>query len=93
MSAGFPGRFQPERIARRFPINPGGSCAMSSSHPDSLSIQLIARCLVLGGWWLVAWGLSWLFGSNIVFYVVGVLGTVISIQGIVREYRFQRSKY
>jgi hypothetical protein len=63
---------------------------MPLSDPNSLSTQLLSRILVIAVFWAIAWGVGWLTGSTIAFYVIGALATVIGLQGIVREIRFQR---
>jgi hypothetical protein len=64
---------------------------MPLNDPNSLSTQLISRVLVIALFWGIAWGIGWLTGSNLAFYLIGALGTVIGVQGIVREIRFQRN--
>jgi hypothetical protein len=64
---------------------------MPLNDPNSLWTQLISRVLVIAIFWGIAWGVGWLTGSNIAFYLIGALGTVIGVQGIVREVRFQRN--
>ena len=64
---------------------------MPFSDPNSLSTQLISRVLVIATFWGIAWGVGWLTGSRIAFYLVGALGTVVGVRDIVREIRFQRN--
>ena len=64
---------------------------MPLDEPNSLSTQLVTRVLVIAMFWGVAWGIGWLAGSSIAFYLIGALGTVMGIQGIIREIRFQRN--
>jgi hypothetical protein len=64
---------------------------MPLNDPNSLSTQLISRVLVIAMSWGIAWGVGWLAGSNIAFYLIGALGTVVGVRGIVREIRFQRN--
>jgi hypothetical protein len=64
---------------------------MPLDNPNSLSTQLISRVCVIAMFWGAAWGVGWLTGSNIAFYLIGALGTIIGIQGIIREIRFQRN--
>ena len=63
---------------------------MSLENRNSLSTQLLSRVLVIAMFWAVAWGVGWLTGSNVLLYLIGALGTVMGIQGIIREIRFQR---
>jgi predicted phage tail protein len=63
---------------------------MPLEDPNSLATQLIARVCVIAMFWGGAWGVGWLAGSSIVFYLIGALGTVMGIQGIIREIRLQR---
>jgi hypothetical protein len=64
---------------------------MPLNDPNSLSTQLIARALVIAAFWGIAWGVGWVTESNVAFYLIGALGTLMGIQGMVREIRFQRN--
>ena len=64
---------------------------MPLDNPNSLSTQLISRILVIALSWGAAWVVGWLTGWSIAFYLIGALGTIMGIQGIIREIRFQRS--
>jgi hypothetical protein len=64
---------------------------MPLDDPNSLSTQLITRVFMIAVWWVAAWGVSWLTGSSFAFYLIGAFGTIMGIQGAVREIRFQRN--
>ena len=53
------------------------------------STQMISDVLVIGLYWAVAWGISWLTGSDIVFYLIGALATIVGLQVIIGEIRSQ----
>ena len=53
------------------------------------STQMISDVLVIGLYWAVAWGISWLTGSDIVFYLIGALATIVGLQVIIGETRSQ----
>ena len=51
------------------------------------STQMISDVLVIGLYWAVAWGISWLTGSDIVFYLIGALATIVGSQVIIGDIR------
>jgi hypothetical protein len=69
---------------------PLGIKNMPLDNPNSLSTHLLARVLGIAMFWGAAWAIGWLAGSNLTFYLIGVLGTIVVIPGIIREISFQR---
>ena len=56
---------------------------------SGFSRQMISDVLVIGLYWAVAWGISWLTGSDIVFYLIGALATIVGLGAIIDEIRSQ----
>ena len=51
--------------------------------------QMVSYVLMIGLYWAVAWGIGWLTGSDIVFYLIGALATIVGLGAIIDEIRSQ----
>jgi hypothetical protein len=75
--------------ATRASISGTSTCEDIAMSLSGFSRQMISDVLVIGLYWAVAWGISWLTGSDIVFYLIGALATIVGLGAIIDEIRSQ----